>query len=60
MSPSAEYSSPAKVECVSIRLAIGLFGVTATDPATFATVSVLLVSIAALASYLPARRGLIR
>ena len=34
-----------------------LFGVTPTDPATFAAVSVLLASIAALASYLPARRA---
>jgi predicted permease len=32
-----------------------LFGVTATDPATFATVSVLLGLVAIVASYLPAR-----
>jgi putative ABC transport system permease protein len=35
-----------------------LFGVTATDPAIFALVSLLLVAVAVLASYLPARRAL--
>ena len=35
-----------------------LFGVTATDPVTFVLVSVGLVSIAAAACYLPARRAL--
>jgi ABC-type lipoprotein release transport system permease subunit len=34
-----------------------LFGVTATDPVTFASVSLLLATIAAVASYLPARRA---
>ena len=34
-----------------------LFGVTATDPATFALISLLLVGVAALASYIPARRA---
>jgi putative ABC transport system permease protein len=34
-----------------------LFGVTATDPATFALISLLLVAVAALASYIPARRA---
>jgi putative ABC transport system permease protein len=34
-----------------------LFGVTPTDPATFAAASALLASIAALASYIPARRA---
>lgn len=34
-----------------------LFGVTATDPFTYLAVSVLLVAIAALAAYVPARRA---
>src|ERR1700754_2479844 len=34
-----------------------LFGVTPTDPATFALISLLLVGVAALASYIPARRA---
>jgi len=34
-----------------------LFGVTATDPTTFTLISLLLVSVAALASYIPARRA---
>jgi putative ABC transport system permease protein len=34
-----------------------LFGVSATDPATFITISLLLVSVAVLASYIPARRA---
>jgi putative ABC transport system permease protein len=34
-----------------------LFGVTPTDPVTFAAISVLLVALALVASYLPARRA---
>jgi putative ABC transport system permease protein len=34
-----------------------LFGVTPTDPATFALISLLLISVAAIASYIPARRA---
>jgi ABC-type antimicrobial peptide transport system permease subunit len=34
-----------------------LFGVTPTDPATFALISLLLVVVAGVASYVPARRA---
>jgi putative ABC transport system permease protein len=34
-----------------------LFGVTATDPLIYASVSLLLIVIAALAAYIPARRA---
>ena len=34
-----------------------LFGVTATEPLTYAAVSALLIAIAALAAYVPARRA---
>jgi putative ABC transport system permease protein len=34
-----------------------LYGVSATDPLTLAVISLLLVSVAALASYIPARRA---
>jgi len=43
---------------LSRLLASLLFGVSATDPATFASISLLLVSIALLACFLPARRAL--
>ena len=38
-------------------MAMLLFGITATDPATFMLVSLLLVLVAAVASYIPARRA---
>jgi len=34
-----------------------LFGVSATDPATFASIALLLVVVALIASYIPARRA---
>lgn len=34
-----------------------LYGVSANDPLTFATASVMLIAMAALASYIPARRA---
>ena len=34
-----------------------LFGVSATDPVTFISISLVLISVAALASYIPARRA---
>ena len=35
-----------------------LFGVTATDPSTFITVSLLLIAVATAACYFPARRAM--
>ena len=34
-----------------------LFGVTATDPVTFTLIAALLVGVALIASYIPARRA---
>jgi ABC-type antimicrobial peptide transport system permease subunit len=34
-----------------------LYGVSSTDPVSFAAVAVLLLAVAALASYIPARRA---
>jgi predicted permease len=42
---------------LSNTLSTLLFGVTATDPATFAAMLILLTAVAALAGYLPARRA---
>ena len=39
------------------RVMATLFGVTATDPVTFTLISVLLICVAAIASYIPARRA---
>jgi ABC-type lipoprotein release transport system permease subunit len=38
-------------------LASALFGVTPTDPVTFAGMALLLAFVASLASYIPARRA---
>ncbi len=42
---------------LSRLLANQLFGISATDPVTFAAVSVLLIGSAAVASYIPGRRA---
>ena len=38
-------------------MATMLFGVTATDPATFAAIAILLTVVALIACYLPGRRA---
>jgi ABC-type antimicrobial peptide transport system permease subunit len=43
--------------CLTRFLSNQLYGVKATDPATFLVVAVLLLSTALLASWLPARRA---
>jgi ABC-type antimicrobial peptide transport system permease subunit len=46
------------VAMIATRMASSLlFGVTATDPVTFVGISLLLVAVTALASYIPARRA---
>jgi putative ABC transport system permease protein len=42
---------------LSRRISALLFGVTPTDPATLGTVSLLLIAVACLACYIPARRA---
>jgi predicted permease len=43
--------------CLTQLLTEMLFGVSATDPATFAVIALILTAVALLASYLPARRA---
>ena len=49
---------PNKAAALTRLLSTLLFHVSPTDPATFAAMAVLFVSVAAMASYLPARRAL--
>jgi putative ABC transport system permease protein len=43
--------------CLTQLMSTILFGVTATDPLIFASVALLLISVAIIASYIPSRRA---
>jgi putative ABC transport system permease protein len=46
------------VRATPVEMGRGLYGISATDPATFAVIAILLISVAMLASFLPARRAM--